>query len=151
MCSTPFSAIINPRNRLVVGIAQNTTTFTTKWEKVVPSYAIYCLPCMDWQNPGTGINSAQFGIFRHRREFRVHDQNTIYLPRHYGVREPGEAHKLGTIETNVQEKTPVLLLSARYSSLLEEDNYILRMLNNAGKTLQIRKEKRIFWGAFIMK
>nr|DAL16551.1 MAG TPA_asm: hypothetical protein [Caudoviricetes sp.] len=29
MCSTPFSAIINPRNRLVVGIAQNTTTFTT--------------------------------------------------------------------------------------------------------------------------
>lgn len=24
--------------------------------------------------------------------------------RHYGVREPGEAHKLGITETNVQEK-----------------------------------------------
>lgn len=26
------------------------------------------------------------------------------LPRHYEVRGPGEAHKLGIIETNVQEK-----------------------------------------------
>ena len=26
------------------------------------------------------------------------------LPRHYEVREPGEAHELGIIETNVQEK-----------------------------------------------
>ena len=26
------------------------------------------------------------------------------LPRHYGVREPEEAHKLGIKETNVQEK-----------------------------------------------
>lgn len=28
----------------------------------------------------------------------------FYLPRHYEVREPGEAHKLGITETNVQEK-----------------------------------------------
>ena len=62
LCSTPFSAIINPRNRLVVGIAQNTTTFTTKRGKVVPCYAVFCLLCMDWQNPGTGINSAFPGI-----------------------------------------------------------------------------------------
>ena len=69
MCSTPFSAIINPRNRLVVGIAQNTTTFTTKRGKVVPCYAVFCLLCMEWQNPGTGINSAYFGTTWHREEF----------------------------------------------------------------------------------
>ena len=67
------------------------------------------------------------------------------------MRGPGEAHKLGMIETNVQERTPVLLLIARYSGLLEEGNYILCMPNNARKTLQIRKEKRAFWGAFVMK
>lgn len=39
-----------------------------------------------------------------------------------------------------KKRTPVLLLIARYSGLLEEDNYILCKLNNARKTLQIRKE-----------
>jgi hypothetical protein len=60
------------------------------------------------------------------------------------VSEPGEAHKLGMIETNVQKRTPVLLPNTRYGGLLKEDNYILCMLNNARKTLQIRKEKRAF-------
>lgn len=50
-----------------------------------------------------------------------------------------------------KKRTPVLLLRAIYSGLLEEDNYILYMLNNAGKTLQIMKEKRAFWGAFVMQ
>ena len=71
-------------------------------------------------------------------------QNEGEVPRHYEVRGPGEAHKLGIKETNVQKRTPVLLLITKYSDLLEEDNYILCMPNNARKTLQIRKEKRAF-------
>ena len=43
-----------------------------------------------------------------------------------------------------KKRTPVLLPSARYSGLLEEDDYILCMLDNARETLQIRKEKRTF-------
>lgn len=49
-----------------------------------------------------------------------------------------------------KKRTPVLLLRAIYSGLLEEDNYILCMLNNAGKTLQIMKEKELF-GALLLR
>lgn len=39
-----------------------------------------------------------------RKELVKDDQYSVCLPRHYGVREPGEAHKLGITEINVQEK-----------------------------------------------
>lgn len=37
------------------------------------------------------------------------------LPRHYEVREPGEAHKLGKREQMYRVKTTVLVPNARYS------------------------------------
>ena len=48
--------------------------------KVVPFFAKLC-PFLRGQVKRA--KSHYIGIFRHRREFRVHDQNTIYLPRHY--------------------------------------------------------------------
>lgn len=45
---------------------------------------------------------------RRMEEDRDYDQNTVHLSRHYEVSEPGEAHKLGIKETNVQEKNTCL-------------------------------------------
>lgn len=37
----------------------------------------------------------------------------IWMPRHYEVRGPGEAHKLGIKETNVQEKNTCFTIECK--------------------------------------
>ena len=47
-----------------------------------------------------------------------------------------------------KRRTPVLLLIARYSGLLEEGNYILCILNNARKNFANQERKESFLGRF---
>lgn len=68
------------------------------------SYDVFCRVLSFLQKRVNLGKPHYIGIFWHRRELYVRNEDTFHLPRHYEVCELGEAHKLGITETNVQEK-----------------------------------------------